>query len=153
MNRLTLLVASTAAAGLALCASTPAGAAARPAGTAETVVSCGNSALQSGLSTRVCAEVTGTTVAFYGRVALAGPPSPGSPAPATRELVTTLSVGVVGGAAPETQVKPVLFTTTTLEVRGPVTTVACGSTVRGTFGVASYPWTARPVAHEVTIPC
>lgn len=154
MNRLALLAAS--AAGLAVCAITPASAAVlptEPTDTTETVVTCGNSGLQAGLATRVCAEVTGTTVEFYGTVALAGPPSPGSPAPAAKELFTTLSVDAGGATAPRTQAKPVIFTSAKLEVHGVVSTVLCGSTVRGTFGVASFPRPASPVVHEVTITC
>lgn len=151
MNRLALLAAS--AAGLAVYAITPASAAVLPADTIETVTSCGNSRLQAGLATRVCAEITGTTVEFYGTVGLAGPPSPGSPMPAAKELLTTLSAEVVGAAAPQTQVKSVVFTSVTLEVRGLASAVPCGSTVRGTFGVASFPRAANPVVHEVTLTC
>ncbi|MFJ7271395.1 hypothetical protein ACIQV3_32950 [Streptomyces sp. NPDC099050] len=151
MNRLALLAAS--AMGLVVCTITPA-AAAPSADTTETVTSCGASGLQAGLATRVCAEVTGTSVTFYGKVALAGPPSPGSPQPVAKELLTTLSVEVVGAAAPQTQVKPVLFTAATIEVRAPAAAAAtCGSTVRGTFGVAAYPRAASPVVHEVTLTC
>ncbi|MFK0257044.1 hypothetical protein [Streptomyces sp. NPDC090445] len=124
-----------------------------PGATTETVTSCGNSALQAGLTTRLCADVTGDVVEFYGRVSLAGPPSSGSPAPAPKELFTTLSAAVADGTSPETLDRRVVFTSTTIEVRGLVTTAACGATVRGAFGVASFPWAARPVAHEVTISC
>ncbi|MFD9339683.1 hypothetical protein ACFWBF_35695 [Streptomyces sp. NPDC060028] len=151
MNRLALLAAG--AASLAIYAITPASAAVAQTDTSETVTSCGNSGLQAGLATRVCAEISGTTVEFYGTVGLAGPPSPGSPAPGAKELFTTLSVEVVGGTTPATQTKPVIFASSNLEVHGLVSTVPCGSTVRGTFGVASFPWTARPVVHEVTITC
>ncbi|MEV6956889.1 hypothetical protein [Streptomyces sp. NPDC051183] len=151
MNRLALLAAS--AAGLTVFAISPANAAVLPADTAETVTSCGNSGLQAGLATRVCAEITGTTVEFYGTVGLAGPPSPGSPAPTPKELFTTLSTQVVGVGAPQTQSRQVIFIATKLEVRGLVSTVPCGSTVRGTFGVASFPRAASPVTHEVTITC
>ncbi|MFK0223675.1 hypothetical protein ACIQWN_36500 [Streptomyces vinaceus] len=160
MNRLALLAVGVA--GLTVLATGPATAtpAAAPVGAATgrttptTVTTCGNSGLQAGLLTRLCAEVTGDTVQFYGVVSLAGPPSPGSPAPATKELSTTMSAEFVGsGAPPLTQDKPALFTSTTLEVRGPVSTAPCGTTVRGAFGVASYPWAPRPVAHEVTLTC
>ncbi|MEU8435609.1 hypothetical protein AB0F18_22380 [Streptomyces sp. NPDC029216] len=144
MNRLALLAAG--AASLAVLTAAPAHA-------ADTVTSCGGSGLQAGLSTRVCAEVTGTTVAFHGRVALAGPPSPGSPEPAPKQLFTTLSVEVVGAEAPVTREVPVVFTSSTVEVPGPVAEAPCGSTVRATFGVASFPWPARPVVHEVTVTC
>nr|WSX48001.1 hypothetical protein OG409_02975 [Streptomyces sp. NBC_00974] len=152
MNRLALLAAS--AAGLAVYAITPAHAAVLPADANETVTTCGDLRLQAGLNTRVCAEITGTTVEFYGKVGLAGPPSPGGPMPAAEELLTTLSVEVVGTAAPQTQVKSVIFTSANLEVRGPAAaTVRCGSTVRGTFGVASFPRASNPVVHEVTVTC
>ncbi|MEU4359662.1 hypothetical protein [Streptomyces virginiae] len=151
MNRLALLAVGVA--GLTVLAAGPA-AAAPEAAADQTVTTCGNSGLQAGLLTRLCAEVTGNVVQFYGRVSLAGPPSPGSPTPATKELSTRLSAEVVGaGAPPLTQDKPVVFTTTTLEVRGPASTVPCGTTVRGTFGVASFPWTPQPVAHEATLTC
>ncbi|QES46632.1 hypothetical protein DEJ50_00970 [Streptomyces venezuelae] len=136
-----------------MCTIAPAGAAVQPAGTAETVVSCGNSGLQAGLATRVCAAITGTTVEFYGTVGLAGPPTPGSPAPSPRELMTTLTSEVVGSGAPETQNKRVIFTASTIEVHGLVSNVPCGSTVRGSFGVASFPWTPNPVTHQVTVAC
>ncbi|MFH7596744.1 hypothetical protein WDV06_16830 [Streptomyces racemochromogenes] len=150
MNRSALLAAG--AAGLAVLTATPALAATPPA-PAETVTSCGASGLQAGLATRVCAEVTGTTVAFYGTVALAGPPSPGSPAPTPKQLFTTLSVEVVGSGVPVTRDLPVVFTSSTVEVRGQSASAPCGSTVRAAFGVASFPWTARPVVHEVTLTC
>lgn len=149
---LTATCAGLAALAASTLAATPAAAAALPAGTAESVVSCGNSGLQAGLSTRVCAKTTGTTVEFYGTVGLAGPPSPGS-LPPYKELFTTLSAQVAGDAAPRTQTKSVLFSSTTIEVHGLVGTIACGSTVRGTFGVSSYPWAANPVVHEVTVTC
>lgn len=150
MNRLALL--AVGAAGLTALTCAPAFAA-TPAAAAETVTSCGSAGLQAGLTTRVCADVTGTTVEIHGRIGLAGPPSPGSPAPEPRELFTTLSVEVVGGDAPVTRARPVAFNSSNLEVRGPAASVPCGSTVRAAFGVASFPWTARPVVHEVTVTC
>ncbi|MCP3757977.1 hypothetical protein [Streptomyces sp. TBY4] len=149
MNRSALLAAT--ALGLALCTITPATASAAPQ--TETVTSCGNSGLQAGLATRVCADITGTTVTFHGRVALAGPPSPGSPQPQARELLTTLTVEILGAAPPQTQFRPALFTGAALVVGAPAVTAPCGATVRGTFGVASYPHAARPVVHEVTLSC
>ncbi|MFB6808802.1 hypothetical protein [Streptomyces sp. NPDC056387] len=151
MNRLAFLAVGVA--GLIVLTAGPAVATPETAAD-QTVTTCGNSGLQAGLLTRLCAEVTGNTVQFYGRISLAGPPSPGSPTPATKQLSTTLSTEVVGaGAPPLTQDKPVDFTTTTLEVRGPAGSVPCGTTVRGTFGVASFPWAPRPVVHEVTLTC
>lgn len=148
MNRLAVLAAGAAA--LTLLTTTPALAAAAPA---ETVTSCGASGLQSGLATRVCADVSGTTVEFYGTVALAGPPSPGSPAPAPRQLFTTLSVEAVGGGSPVTHDRPVVFTASAVEVRALAASAPCGSTLRASFGVASFPWPSRPVVHEVTLTC
>ncbi|MDJ0384551.1 hypothetical protein [Streptomyces sp. G-G2] len=145
MNRLTLLAAGTA--GLAVFAITPASATVQSAETTATVTSCGNAGLQAGLSTRLCADVTGTSVEFYGKVTLAGP------SPTTKELITTLSVEVVGNGTPTTLTRSVIFNSAPLEIRGPVSTVPCGSTIRGTFGVAFFPRPAQPVVHEVTITC
>ncbi|MGW6985470.1 hypothetical protein ACWGE1_39435 [Streptomyces sp. NPDC054932] len=158
MNRFRLALLAAGAAGLVVCAVTPAGAVAPvdtalPADTTQTVTSCGNSGLQAGLATRVCAEITGTTVEFYGTVGLAGPPSPGSPAPAPKELFTTLTSEIVGTGTADTQSRHVIFTTSKLEIHGPVSTVPCSRTVRGTFGVAAFPRPANPVVHEVTITC
>ncbi|MFD8635379.1 hypothetical protein [Streptomyces sp. NPDC059533] len=150
MNRLTLLAAGVA--GLTFLTTAPAFTAA-PAAATETVTTCGSSGLQAGLATRACADVTGTTVEFFGRVGLAGPPSPGSPAPEPRQLFTTLSVEVIGSGSPVARELPVIFTASTVEARGQVVTAPCGSTVRASFGVASFPWTAKPVVHEVTLTC
>ncbi|WP_369383003.1 hypothetical protein [Streptomyces sp. cg36] len=137
---------------LSLAALTPAIAVAAPANSAQTVVTCGNSGLQSGLSTRLCAEVAGNTITFVGKVGLAGPPSPGSPAPTPKELTTTFTATVDGALLPNAT-KYALFNSANLDVAGLSTDVACGSTVRATFGVTTYPWTARPVTHEVTVTC
>ncbi|MFD9791977.1 hypothetical protein ACFWXK_13605 [Streptomyces sp. NPDC059070] len=137
---------------LSLAALTPAIAVAAPASSAQTVVTCGNSGLQSGLSTRLCAEVAGNTITFVGKVGLAGPPSPGSPAPTPKELTTTFTATVDGSPLPNAT-KYALFSNANLDVAGLSTDVACGSTVRATFGVTTYPWTARPVTHEVTVTC
>ncbi|MGE7391557.1 hypothetical protein ACQKM2_39415 [Streptomyces sp. NPDC004126] len=155
MNRLALpAVGAAALTALTALTAAPALAAAPAAASAtETVTSCGSPGLQAGLNTRVCADVTGTTVVVHGKVGLAGPPSPGGPAPEPRELLTTLSAEVVGGGAPVTQAKPVVFTAAGLDVRGPAVSVPCGSTLRAAFGVASFPWAARPVVHEVTVAC
>ncbi|MGG8409009.1 hypothetical protein ACM614_21645 [Streptomyces sp. 12297] len=151
MNRLALLTATVA--GLTVLAVAPAGAATAPQGATETVTSCGNLGLQAGLATRVCADVTGNTVQIYGKVSLAGPPSPGSPAPAPKDLMTSVTSEILGSGAPVTTNGRVIFTATTIKVPGATSTVPCGSTIRGTFAVASYPWTANPVVHEVTIAC
>ncbi|MFD5417235.1 hypothetical protein ACFWJT_04220 [Streptomyces sp. NPDC127069] len=151
MNRLALLAAGASV--LTALTAAPAFADTTPATPTETVISCGPSGLQAGLSTRVCAEVTGTTVEFYGTVGLAGPPSPGSPVPEPKQLFTTLSVEVVGDGAPLVRQWSVVFTSSTVEVRGEAASASCGSTVRASFGVASFPWAARPVVHEVTLDC
>nr|WSX53843.1 hypothetical protein OG409_35935 [Streptomyces sp. NBC_00974] len=145
MNRLALLAAGTA--GLAAFAITPASATAQSANATETVTSCGNSGLQAGLSTRLCAEVTGNAVVFYGKVGLAGP------TPVSKQLIATLSAEVIGSGAPSAQTWYVSFNSAPLELRGPANTVPCGSTIRGTFGVASFPQSANPVTHEVTVTC
>ncbi|MFE9256400.1 hypothetical protein [Streptomyces sp. NPDC006879] len=146
MRRLALLAAGVT--GLTALAVSPTGAA-----TATTLTTCGPIGYQAGLATKVCADVTGNTVEFYGRVSLAGPPSPGSPAPTPKELTTTLSAAVVGGASLGTQAKQILFSTSTIEVHGVADTLPCDTTVRGTLGVASYPWTPNPVPHTVTVTC
>ena len=148
MKRLALLAAGIT--GMTALAIAPASATTTPP---TTVTTCGAMAYQAGLATRVCAAVTGNTVEMYGRISLAGPPSPGSPAPAPKELMTTLASEVVGGTSLGSQTTKVLFSTSTIEVHGVIGSVPCGSTVRGTFGVASYPWTPNPVSHTVTVTC
>ncbi|AUY48024.1 hypothetical protein [Streptomyces sp. CB01881] len=151
MNRLTLLAAGVA--GAATLLAIPAEAGAATATTTTTTVTCGASGLQAGLSTKVCAEITGTGVAFYGQISLAGPPSPGSPELPTRQLLTGLSGQVVGGASLGSVSGGTLFKASTVQVRGVSGTVTCGSTVHGSFSVADFPWNPAPVTVDVVVPC
>ncbi|WP_406194177.1 hypothetical protein OH807_04615 [Kitasatospora sp. NBC_01560] len=151
MNRLTLLAAGVA--GAATLLAVPAEAGAVTATTTTTTVTCGASGLQSGLSTKVCAEVTGDGVQFYGQIGLAGPPSPGSPQPQPRELLTGLSGEVVGGASLGSVNGRTVFTASTVQVRGVGGTVPCGSTVHASFSVAGYPWNPAPVTVDVVVAC
>lgn len=150
MNRLALATAGTIA--TALLGATPVGAATLPPPTGGTTVTCGASGLQSGLLTKVCAEVTGSTVQLYGQVGLAGPPSPGSPAPQPRQLDTVLT-GSVGGSSIGVVHQPVLFVNRTAQVRGLIATVPCGATVHASFAVSSYPWPAVPVSLDLPFGC
>ncbi|KDN88132.1 hypothetical protein [Kitasatospora cheerisanensis] len=152
MNRrptkaLTLLAAGLATAG-ALMAS-PAQAATSTTTATET---CSPWSLQSGLMTQVCASITGGSVQFLGRVALAGPPSPDFP-PQQQELATTLSGQVVGGASLGSTSQYVNFLASTVTVNGPSGTVACGSTVSGTFSVTKFGWGPSPVTVNAVVPC
>lgn len=142
MFRKLLVVAG--AAGLAL--------AATPASAATIVTTCGVSGIQSGLQTKVCAEVTGDQVQLYGQISLAGPPSPGS-SPQPKELMVNLAGQVVGGASLGTVQGYRTFTATTVQVRGVGGTVPCGSTVHASFSVASYPWFNTPVTLDLPIAC
>ncbi|MCB5169478.1 hypothetical protein LG634_32310 [Streptomyces bambusae] len=152
MKRLALVAAGVA--GLSALAIAPAGAAtAAASGASETVTTCSPSRLQAGLSTKVCADITGTTVEVYGKVSLAGPPSPGSPAPSPKDLMTTLTSEVVGVSAPQTQNNRVVFIASPVEVRGVTSTASCGATVRGTFSVATFPWYPNPVTQDFVVPC
>lgn len=64
-----LTAAALGVAGLSIVAAAPV-AIADPA---PSTVTCGTYGLQSGLSTKVCAEVTGENVQLFGQVGLAGP--------------------------------------------------------------------------------
>ncbi|MGV9267887.1 hypothetical protein ACWDRR_24865 [Kitasatospora sp. NPDC003701] len=151
MNRIALLAAGVA--GAATLLAVPAQAGAATTTTTATTTTCGASGLQAGLQTKVCAEVTGAGVQLYGQVSLAGPPSPGGPAPQTKELLTGLSGEVVGGASLGSSSGRTLFTASTVQVRGVGGTVPCGSTVHGSFSVASYPWNPAPVTVDVVVAC
>ncbi|MEV4613281.1 hypothetical protein AB0K43_11865 [Kitasatospora sp. NPDC049258] len=153
MSRLALLAAGVA--GLTTLGVAPAVAAPAPqaATTLSTVTTCGNLGYQAGLATKVCAEITGTGVVLYGQVGLAGPPSPGSPAPQPKQLITSLSGEVVGGASLGTANQNVIFTASTIQVRGVGGTVPCGSTVHASFSVASFPWSPNPVTLDVPVAC
>ncbi|MFJ8041135.1 hypothetical protein ACIRBX_11585 [Kitasatospora sp. NPDC096147] len=126
--------------------------AATPAQAATTTTTCSNYGLQSGLYTKVCAEITDGQVELYGQISLAGPPSPGYPIP-THNLLTTLSGNVVGGASLGTTQQNVTFRATTTQVRGVSGTVACGSTVHATFAVAEFGWYNTPVSLDVPVNC
>ncbi|MCG6497903.1 hypothetical protein [Kitasatospora sp. A2-31] len=150
MNRIALIAAGVAGAATLLAA--PQAGAATATATATTVT-CGSSGLQAGLSTKVCAEITGDQVQLYGQISLAGPPSPGSPAPQPQELITGLSGQVVGGASLGSVNGYTQFTASTVQVRGVGGTVACGSTVHASFSVAKFPWNPAPVTLDVVVPC
>ncbi|MER5355827.1 hypothetical protein ABT093_36605 [Kitasatospora sp. NPDC002551] len=150
MNRLTLTAAGIA--GAAALLAVPAQANAAQATTTGTTVTCGASGLQAGLSTKVCAEVTGDSVQLYGQISLAGPPTPGT-TPQTVELLTGLSGQVVGGASLGSVSGRTLFTASTVKVPGVGGTVPCGSTVHGSFSVATFPWSPAPVTVDVVVPC
>ncbi|MFJ9950961.1 hypothetical protein [Kitasatospora sp. NPDC091207] len=151
MNRIALLAAGVA--GAATLLAVPAQAGAATSTTTTTTTTCGASGLQAGLMTKVCAEITGDSVQFYGQVSLAGPPSPGGPAPETKELLTGLSGQVVGGASLGSSSGRTLFTASTVQVRGVGGTVPCGSTVHGSFSVAYYPWNPAPVTVDAVVAC
>ncbi|MDY0814930.1 hypothetical protein [Kitasatospora purpeofusca] len=151
MNRLTLTAAGIV--GAAALLAVPAEANAAQTTTTTTTVTCGVSGLQAGLSTRVCAEVTGDSVQLYGQISLAGPPSPGTPWPQTVEVLTGLSGQVVGGSSLGSVSGRTLFTASTVQVRGVGGTVPCGSTVHGSFSAATYPWGPNPVTVDVVVPC
>ncbi|MGW4895430.1 hypothetical protein ACWEQL_24645 [Kitasatospora sp. NPDC004240] len=147
MNRLTLLAAGVVGAATLIAAPTSAS-----AQTTATTTVCGASGLQAGLMTKVCADITGDSVQLYGQISLAGPPSPGSTLE-PRELYTTLSGSVVGGSSLGTVNQGVIFKASTVKVTGVGGTVACGSTVHGSFSVASYPWNPAPVTIDVPVVC
>ncbi|MFG3054895.1 hypothetical protein ACGFZP_28635 [Kitasatospora sp. NPDC048239] len=150
MNRIALIAAGAAGAAALFAVPVEAGAATT---TATTTVTCGASGLQAGLMTKVCAEVTGDSVQLYGQISLAGPPSPGTPWPQTQELLTGLSGQVVGGASLGSVNGRTLFTASTVRVGGVGGTVPCGSTVHGSFSVATYPWGPVPVTVDVPVVC
>ncbi|MFI0976381.1 hypothetical protein ACH4SP_05045 [Streptomyces sp. NPDC021093] len=149
MSRIALL--ATAAVGLALFGAAPATAAHAPTTTATTVT-CGPSALRVGLSTKVCAEVTGNSVQLYGQLSLAGPPSPGSTLP-VKDLTTTLTGNVIGGTSLGHLVQPVRFQATTTQVHGVGATVTCGSTVHAEFTPSAFGYPSSPVTLDVPVTC
>ncbi|WLQ38587.1 hypothetical protein P8A22_00005 [Streptomyces laculatispora] len=144
MSRIALL--ATAAVGLALFGAAPATAAHAPTITATTVT-CGPSALRVGLSTKVCAEVTGNSVQLYGQISLSGPPSPGSTLP-VKDLTTTLTGTSLGHL-----VQPVRFQAATTQVRGVGGTVPCGSTVHAEFTSSALGYPSSPVTMDVPVTC
>ncbi|MFI2610501.1 hypothetical protein [Kitasatospora sp. NPDC018619] len=153
MNRITRIAAGAVGAAALLSAPVPAFAVA-PATAAGTVTTCGSYSLQAGLATYACADVTGDSVAVYGKVGLAGPPSPGTPwPPAPRELVTHLSADVTGGAPLGTVSGRTVFQVSTVRVDGITATVACGSTVHVSFDVEGF-WSGQvPATAEVPVVC
>ncbi|MFF4380725.1 hypothetical protein [Kitasatospora sp. NPDC001547] len=152
MNRIARIAAGTVGAAALLSAPVPAFAAA-PAATA-TVTTCGSSSLQAGLATYACADVTGDSVAIYGKIGLAGPPSPGSPwPPAPKELVTHLSADVAGGASLGTVNGRTVFQVSTVRVDGISAAVPCGSTVHVSFEVEGF-WSGQvPATVNVPVVC
>ncbi|MFC8722781.1 hypothetical protein [Kitasatospora sp. NPDC057198] len=115
----------------------------------QTTTVCSPYALQAGLATYVCADRTGDQVRLYGTLALAGPPSPGTPLPYRKDVTVSLT-----GTAPAGTVNQyVLFTGSNQQVGGVVGTVPCDAPVRGSFSVSSYPLGADPVQLDTVIPC
>lgn len=108
--------------------------------------------LQSGLATKVCAEVTGDNVRLFGQVGLAGPPSPGGPLPQPKPLILQLS-GSGAGVSLGAVTQNAIFQSATIQLSGVGGNVACGSTVHGSFAVTSYPWPSNPVTIDLAIPC
>ncbi|MFD7643566.1 hypothetical protein ACFV4P_23260 [Kitasatospora sp. NPDC059795] len=151
VKSLTLLAAGMATVG-ALTVAPAQAATATATTTTSTTETCSPWSLQSGLSTQVCASITGDSVQFLGRVGLAGPPSPDFP-PQPQTLATTLSGQVVGGASLGSSSQYVNFLASTVTVNGPSATVACGSTVSGTFAVTKFGWGPTPVTVTATVPC
>ncbi|MET8544982.1 hypothetical protein ABZW03_30715 [Kitasatospora sp. NPDC004799] len=137
-----------------LAAPVPAFAAAPTAATTTaTVTTCGSSSLQAGLATYACVDVTGDSVAVYGKIGLAGPISPGSPWPEPKELVTHLSANVAGGASLGTVNGRTVFQVSTVRVDGISATVPCGSTVHVSFDVEGF-WSAQvPATVDVPVVC
>ncbi|WP_031076764.1 hypothetical protein [Streptomyces sp. NRRL WC-3742] len=154
MNRLTRFAAGAAGAAALLTAPTSAFAASAGAtDTATTVTTC-TYGLQSGLATYACTDVTGDSVVVYGKVGMAGPPSPGTPwPPAPKELFTTLSAEIAGGTSLGSVNGRGIFQVNTLRFDGFTSTVPCGSTVNATFSVTSYGWGPRPVTVSVPVNC
>ncbi|MFF7988907.1 hypothetical protein ACFZDG_03815 [Kitasatospora xanthocidica] len=149
MNRIARIAAGAAA---LLAAPVPAFASAQAAAT--TVTTCGWSGLQAGLSTKVCADVTGNSVVLYGQIGLAGPPSPGTPwPPAPQELLTRLTADVAGGNSLGAVNGRTVFQISTVRVDGITATVPCGSTVHASFSVESFYRGPSPVTVDVPVVC
>ncbi|MFJ5120073.1 MULTISPECIES: hypothetical protein [unclassified Kitasatospora] len=153
MNRIAKIAAGAAGAVALLAVPVQAGAATTGATTLTTTTTCGAWGLQSGLGTTLCADVTGDSVQLYGQISLAGPPSPGSPELPTRQLLTSVSGQVVGGASLGTVSGGTLFRATTVRVNGFSGTVPCGSTVHGSFSVVDFGWGPSPVTVDVPVVC
>ncbi|MEV8328130.1 hypothetical protein [Kitasatospora sp. NPDC056731] len=156
MNRITRIASGAAGAVALLAAPVPALAVptSGAAETAATVTTCGYNGLQAGLSTKVCAEVTGGSVVLYGQIGLAGPPTPDTPwPPRPQELLTRLSAGVVGGESLGSASVRAVFTAATVRVDGISVTVPCGSTLHATFAVESISRGPAPVEVDVPVGC
>ncbi|MFF4921601.1 hypothetical protein ACFY4B_13535 [Kitasatospora sp. NPDC001261] len=155
MNRMSRATWIAAGAVTLLAAPVPAIAATPAAATTTaTVTTCGYSSLQAGLATYACADVTGDSVAVYGKIGLAGPPSPGTPwPPAPKELVTHVSANVTGGASLGTVNGRTVFQVSTVRVDGISSTVPCGSTVHVSFDVEGF-WSGQvPATVDVPVVC
>ncbi|MFG2843929.1 hypothetical protein ACGF12_12250 [Kitasatospora sp. NPDC048296] len=153
MNRIKQIAAGAVGAAALLATPVPA-LAAVPQATVATVTTCGWSGLQAGLSTKVCAEVTGDSVVLYGQIGLAGPPSPGTPwPPAPQELVTRLSAEVIGGGSLGAVSGRTVFSTSTVRVDGIRATVPCGSVVHASFAVEKSFQGPAPVALDLPVVC
>ncbi|MFJ8473394.1 hypothetical protein [Kitasatospora sp. NPDC094011] len=151
MNRITRIAAGAAGAVALLSVPVPALAAGQESGT---VTTCGWSGLQAGLSTRVCADVTGDGVVLYGQIGLAGPPSPGTPwPPAPQELITRLSADVVGVGPLGVAAGRTVFKVSTVRVDGISTTAPCGSVVHASFAVEGSLRGPAPVTLDVPVSC
>ncbi|PYC77720.1 hypothetical protein C7C46_18180 [Streptomyces tateyamensis] len=149
MTRSLLLAAGSAA--LALLGAAPATAVAAPADPAP-VTTCGYGGLQSGLWTKVCGTVYGGTVTLTGQISLAGPPSPGSPAPQPQQLSTTLTAYQGTQQLGQAQ-QGVVFTASTVQTNPLTVNASCGSTVHAVFSVSSYPWYNTPVTVDLPTTC
>ncbi|GLW56870.1 hypothetical protein [Kitasatospora phosalacinea] len=124
-------------------------AAATTSDTAQSTTVCSPYALQGGLATHLCAERTGDQVRLYGTLALAGPPSPGTPLPYRKDVTVSLT-----GTAPAGTINQyVLFTGSNQEIGGITGTVPCDVPVRGSFSVSSYPLGPDPVQLDTVVPC
>ncbi|MER5639042.1 hypothetical protein ABT095_19005 [Kitasatospora sp. NPDC002227] len=147
MKRLALVAAG--ALGLAVLATGPAS-----ADTTTTVTTCGAGGLQSGLWTKACVDITGTSVVAWGQIGLAGPPSPGSPELQWQQLYTSLDASVVGGASLGSSNQWTNFKASTVRVDGVSGTAACGSTVHVNFTVnGPNGWGPRTVTADVPVNC
>ncbi|MFD5461924.1 hypothetical protein ACFWIQ_03720 [Kitasatospora sp. NPDC127059] len=151
MNRITRIAAGTVGAVALLGAPVPALAAGQAT---ATVTTCGWSGLQAGLSTRVCADVTGDGVVLYGQIGLAGPPSPGTPwPPAPQDLITRLSADVVGVGPLAAVSGHTEFLVSTVRVNGISTVAPCGSVVHASFSVEGSLRGPAPVTVDVPVGC
>lgn len=152
MKKVITTAAAIGVAGLSILATAPVASADDTQPTTPTSVTCGTYGLQSGLSTKVCAEVTGENVQLFGQVGLAGPPSPGGPYPQPLPVTLRLT-GNVSGVSLGAVSRNDVFNFTTIKVYGVGGAIKCGSTIHGSFEVESYQWPARPVTLDLPVPC